>query len=326
MKSSVAFLVALAVVAPCLALSSCTHGPPAPAGKTLESPAAPPATGASAPLVEVQPVDDEPAPTPEPPYDLAADLEARKKDLATTLGKKTKFEVVEDVFLVTVPSGVMGSSAAVSKLALKAYFHERFTTRPLRAVTVLLFDTAPPYEAFCKSSSGEPCTTPFGFYDPSIRTVVMNAGPGIGTLTHELVHPIVEADFPDAPAWINEGIASLYEAFNFPKPGEIRGNKNFRHPALLAALKSKELRVYASLPRLFAMRDLEFRGAREGLNYATARYFCMWMDGQKKLWPFYRAWRDAHADDPTGEKAFVATMGKTPGELDAAWAAWVKAL
>jgi len=150
--------------------------------------------------------------------------------------------------------------------------------------------------------------------------------PGIGTLTHELVHPIVETDFPHAPDWINEGIASLYEAFNFPKPGEIHGNKNFRHKGLLAALKSKELRPFASLPRLFAMADDEFRGTHEGLNYATARYFCMWMEGQKKLWPFYRAWRDDRANDPTGEKAFVAVMGKTPAELDAAWAAWVKAL
>lgn len=28
----------------------------------------------------------------------------------------------------------------------------------------------------------------------------------------------------------------------------------------------------------------------------------------------------------TGEKAFVATMGQTPAALDAAFAAWVKAL
>ncbi|MEO7092276.1 MAG: hypothetical protein ABI175_03430, partial [Polyangiales bacterium] len=239
-------------------------------------------------------------------------------------GKKTKFEVVEDVFLVAAPSGVMGSSAVVAKGALKAYFNGRFALRPARAVAILLFDKAPPYEAYCKVTSGSPCSTPYGFYDPGVRTVVMNAGPGIGTLTHELVHPIVETDFPDAPIWINEGIASLYEAFSMPKPGDIRGHKNFRHPTLLAALKSKD--VHASLPHLFAMADPEFRGAREGLNYATARYFCQWMDGQKKLWPFYQAWRDDFAHDPTGEKAFVAVMGKTPTELDAAWVAWVKAL
>jgi hypothetical protein len=309
-------------------LAACSHAPPSGVPKTIDTSVAEvvAAASAKAPAVPTELTPVVPKPPPEPPYDLAADLDARKKDLGAGLGKKTKFEVVEDVFLVTVPSGLMGSSAAVSKMALKAYFNDRFAIKPLKAVTVLLFDTAPPYEAFCKSNFGAPCITPYGFYDPSIRTVVLNAGPGIGTLTHELVHPIVEADFPGAPDWINEGIASLYEAFNFPKPGEIRGNKNFRHPRLLEALKSKTEKTYASLPHLFAMSDTEFRGAREGLNYATARYFCMWMDGQKKLWPFYHAWRDARETDPTGEKAFVATMGKTPAELDAAWAAWVRAL
>ena len=41
----------------------------------------------------------------------------------------------------------------------------------------------------------------------------------------------------------------------------------------------------------------------------------MWMDGQSKLWPFYHAWRDGFSSDPTGERAFATTMGKTPAEL-----------
>ena len=39
----------------------------------------------------------------------------------------------------------------------------------------------------------------------------MNIGPGPGTLSHELVHPYMEANFPNVPAWFNEGLASLYE-------------------------------------------------------------------------------------------------------------------
>ena len=37
------------------------------------------------------------------------------------------------------------------------------------------------------------------------------AGLGLGTLTHELVHPLIEADFPSAPTWLNEGIATWYQ-------------------------------------------------------------------------------------------------------------------
>jgi hypothetical protein len=121
-------------------------------------------------------------------------------------------------------------------------------------------------------------------------------------------------------------IASLYEAFSRPRPGEIRGHKNWRLPRLLAALRSPNERPHASLLALFAMSDGESRGHREGLNYATARYFCQWMDGQQKLWPFYQAWRDNFAQDPTGQKAFAAAMGKSPEDLDGEWAAWVKSL
>lgn len=261
-----------------------------------------------------------------PPYNLAVDLAEREKVIRADVSAKTRFEVVEGVFQIASPTGVMGSSAVVTKAALDAYYNQRFDKRPAKAITVILFDAAKPYDAFCKARWGKACSTPFGFYEPTIRTVVMNVAPGIGTLTHELVHPIVEADFPDAPTWINEGIASLYEAFSLPKKGEIRGNKNFRHPGLVAALKSKTLRAHASLPALFAMSDAEFRGEHEGLNYATARYFCMWMETQKKLWGFYQAWRDDFAHDPTGEKAFGATMGKSPKELDDAWASWVRSL
>ena len=305
--------------------SACARSspPPPPSGN---APAAP----SSAPAAAVGPATAAPiggdATAPEPPYDLAADLEARTSSLRADLGPRAKFEIVEGVFLIASPTGAVGASAAVARKALEAYFNGRFSKRPARAVAVLLFESAAPYHAYCKAHGRGPCSTPYGFYDPSVRTVVMNAGPGIGTLTHELVHPIVEADFPKAPDWLNEGIASLYEAFSLPKPGEIRGHKNWRLPRLRAALALPQGRSYASLPALFAMTDEEFRGEREGLNYATARYFCQWLDGRQKLWPFYQAWRDGYADDPTGQKAFVAVMGKPPAELDEAWAAWVKSL
>lgn len=292
----------------------CAQAPPAPPPPTTATAATPPVASAAPPPETPQ----------APPYDLAADLAAREKDLRQELGSKAKFETVDGVFLAVAPTGAMGSAAVVTRKAIEAYFNNRFARRPARAVAVLLFENAPPYHAYCKSHWGAECDTPFGFYSSDIRTVVMNVGPGIGTLTHELVHPIVESDFPGAPDWINEGIASLYEAFSLPKSGEIRGHKNWRHPGLLKALQANK--PYASVSALFGMSNKFFRGPHEGVNYATARYFCQWMDSQNKLWPFYQAWRDNVASDPTGEKAFVATMGKKPADFDATWTAWVKAL
>jgi hypothetical protein len=168
--------------------------------------------------------------------------------------------------------------------------------------------------------------SPFGFYRPDARTIVMNAGPGIGTLTHEIVHPLVEADFPGAPTWIDEGIASLFEAPVIPRAAEIHGAKNWRLPRLRGALDSETARQRVRLDALFGMSDETFRDRDESLHYAMARYTCQWLDERGKLWPFYRAWRDGVQDDPSGEKAFGRIVGKTPADANAEWDRWLRAL
>jgi len=261
-------------------------------------------------------------------YDLEADLGVRKRQAVAELGPRTDVQVVAGTFVVAAPGGrrALASALDVTHKALSAYFNGRFEKRPTRAISVYLFPTAAPYDAYCQKRDSAACISPYGFYVHRDRRIVMNVGPGIGTLTHELVHPLVEADFPQAPDWINEGIASLFERFYFSAPGQIHGAKNWRHPRLLQALRSKEERIDASLPTLFALSDQQFRGDKEDLNYAAARYLCMWLDEREDLWPFYQRWRDHYAEDPSGAKSFAAVLGKTPAEADAEWTAWVRRL
>jgi len=80
------------------------------------------------------------------------------------------------------------------------------------------------------------------------------------------------------------------------------------------------------LVALFSLNDADFRNHDEDLHYATARYLCQWLDQQRKLWPFYQRYRDHQRDDPSGEQAFVATVGKTPVDANAEWSSWVKRL
>jgi len=260
-----------------------------------------------------------------PPYDLAADIEARRQRAIEQLGPSTDVELVEGTFVVAAPGGkrALASAIDVTRRALSAYFNGRFDKRPTRAISVYLFPTASPYEAFCKESDGAACISPYGFYAYADRRIVMNVGPGIGTLTHELIHPLVESDFPNAPDWINEGIASLFEHFYFSAPGEIHGSKNWRHPRLAQALRSKTERNEASLPTLFGLSDQAFRGEREDLNYASARFLCQWLDQKQLLWPFYQRWRDNYENDRSGAQAFAAVVGETPAEADSEWTQWV---
>lgn len=263
-------------------------------------------------------------------YDLDKDVAERQELVARHLGDESHVAVVQDVFVIASPPGTpraaFRNTLSVVEQALNAYFNGRFAKKPARAVSVYLFPSAGPYDRYCQTLWDGGCRSPYGVYLSESRQIVMNVGLGVGTLTHELVHPLVETDFPNAPDWINEGIASLFERFYFPKPGEIGGAKNWRHPRLVRALGSKHERAVASLPALFAMDDATFRGDLEDLNYATARYFCQWMDQEGWLWPFYQRWRDGYADDPTGERAFVAVTGMSLERADARWARWVRAL
>jgi len=270
------------------------------------------------------------APPPKP-YDLAADRARIASVAREELGPKAGVEVAQDVFVLVAAPGwnerALEESTSLTTHAIDAYYTGRFDTKPARAIGVYLFPEEKSYQAYCRAHLGGACDSPFGMYHPDLRRIVMNAGPGLGTLTHELVHPIIEADFPRAPIWLNEGIASLFEAPVIPRKGEIHGVKNWRLPRLLAGMKSAAERRDARLDALFGMTDEAFREeSLEKLHYATARYVCQWLDARGLLWPFYRAFRDRFSEDPTGAKAFAAVTHQTPGEANAAWTAWVKAL
>ena len=311
-----------------LVLAACTQT----SGGSREAPRPPPAAerpplaapdSKPAPRAEPDASPDAAAPRP-PPYDLVADVARITAEATEELGAKTEVHTVEDVFVLIRPpslsKGAFAGTKVIVKKALAAYFNGRFAKRPARAVAVYLFPSQRPYDRWCTAKWSSPCDSSYGFYLARERKIVMNVGPGVGTLTHELVHPIVETDFPEAPDWINEGIASLFERFSFPKRGAIAGYKNWRHPRLVQALWSKREKDYARLETLFGMSDEVFRGEHEDLHYAMARYFCQWMDQKGWLWPFYQRWRDSYQSDPTGEKAFVETVGKTPAEAHAGWA------
>lgn len=271
-----------------------------------------------------------PAPAAEPPYDLAADRERRTRAAKEELGAKTITTNISDIFVVVGPPGWQGGSfeqsVSLMRSAMAGYLNNRFGKKPSRAISVYLFPEGKSYEAFCKKQYSAPCIAHYGFYSPQDRYMVMNIGLGAGTLTHEIVHPLVEADFPEAPTWLNEGIASVFEAPVITKPGEIHGVKNWRHPRLKRALTSAGEKDHARLDVMFSMRDDVFRAENEDLHYAMARYACQWLDERGKLWAFYQRWRDTVATDPTGEKAFKDVVGMTPAEANPVWTKWSLAL
>ena len=195
-----------------------------------------------------------------------------------------------------------------------------FARDPQPIIDIWLFKDKASYEKHTREIFGDRPTTPFGYFSPTHNALVMNIATGGGTLVHEIVHPFVRANFPDCPAWFNEGLGSLYEQCG-DQDGHIHGHTNWRLPALQDAIRAGRL---ISFLKLMAMNTSEFYGGTGNpsysQHYAQCRYLCYYLQEQGRLVRFYRDF-SAHAkDDPTGVKTLKQVLGTE--DLDAFQKKW----
>lgn len=197
--------------------------------------------------------------------------------------------------------------------------------RATQPVTVLLFTSEARYNAYCRRLFGDAEISIYGYYKPHLRTLVQNVATGSGTLLHELTHALIDFDFPAAPHWFNEGLASLHEQCRFRNDADgpwIEGLVNWRLKGLQEVLRQGRLRSLAEL-----VEDAEFRGPLEGTNYAQARYFCLFMQHQGLLERFFHRFRQQHASDPSGASTIAEVFdGRSWSELDRDFQRWVSEL
>jgi hypothetical protein len=232
---------------------------------------------------------------------------------------------VEEPFVVIGDAGdaALARDAKTVRWAADLLEKDFFAARPSKILDVYLFHDARSYERGVKLLTGSAPDTPYGFYSHATGGLYMNIATGGGTLVHELVHPYVEADFPNAPAWLNEGLGSMFEQ-SAEKDGHIVGLTNWRLRGLQRALARGDVPSFATLAR---MTDTEFYADDSGVHYATARYLLFYLQSQGTLRDFYRAFRAAREKDPSGYATLVKTLGSPDmTELRAKWERFVAAL
>ena len=181
-----------------------------------------------------------------------------------------------------------------------------FARDPHEIITIWLFKDDASYRQHTKSVFDDSPTTPYGYYSAADRALIMNIETGTGTLVHEIVHPYVRANFRRCPAWLNEGLGSLYEQCG-ERDGHIVGYPNWRLPGLQQAIKRG---VVPSFEELVSTTDSEFYGADQGTNYGQARYLCYYLQEQGRLSRFYRDFAANQGTDPTGYNTLVKTLGE----------------
>lgn len=336
-RRAVSAAVVTALSAPLSCTSAASHPPPAPApsGSSAASTPSPPLRSSARDASPTDAAHTDAAPG------LPADVVARTAAAHARFGASARTRVVGGLFVlaeVGPPAAFLGQAEALLSRALPR-LQAHFRTPPSEGVAVYLFSRASDYDAFSREEYGAPGSATFGGFRRAFRDIAVNGAGGadyVPTLTHEATHPLVQADFPGAPVWFEEGLASLFEAPIFDANGEVHGVARSRRQGRLSqALASATQREGVTLPALFAMSTRDFEAIPDGgfrttdpgkqkLHYAMARSLCAWLDSRRELWPFYAAWRDGVADDPTGVKAFAAVTGGTPGAMSEKWEAWAR--
>jgi hypothetical protein len=202
-----------------------------------------------------------------------------------------------------------------------ALWKDFFRKKPDAPIRVYLFADKPSYEKWVKKLAGFAPSSPYGFYLRERRSLMMNIATGGGTLVHEMTHALMDPDFPDCPTWLFEGLGSLFEQCHTTPDGHIEGRVNWRLPGLRKG-------GFVSLQALMEMSNADFRGPKESLHYANARYLCLYLQHRGLLTKFYAAFRDAHkaGKDRAGWETLKQIIAQPPDEFEKQWHDWVKTL
>jgi hypothetical protein len=252
----------------------------------------------------------------------ADELDARAKALTDKLDGKVYSVLVEAPFVVIGDLGAKETKRlAAGFLRSKVQLLEKdfFDKRPDKLIEVWLFKNERSFRKGAKKFFNDTPDTPYGYYSPDASALIMNVS-GLGTLSHELVHPYMEANFPDVPSWFNEGLASLYERPSERK-GHIIGLPNWRLPNLKKEIRDKTL---PSLSKMMSTSRDEFYEADYDA-YAAARYLVYYLQEQGKLQEFYSKFK-SDTKDKTGQTALALVLGEDLATFEPKWRKWVLAI
>lgn len=263
----------------------------------------------------------DPKPRSRPSSFTKADFAAHVAQLKKKLPSKEFSIVVQPPFVVIgdeAESVVQQRAAGTVKWAVDRLKQDFFSKDPETILDIWLFKDDASYNKHAQLLFGDTPSTPYGYYSSSNKALIMNISTGGGTLVHEIVHPFIEANFPDCPAWLNEGLGSLYEQCG-DEDGHIHGYTNWRLPGLQRAIRANQV---PSFKTLTAMSATEFYNADKGTNYGQARYLCYYLQQKGVLVKFYKEFHANQKTDPTGFKSLQKVLGEN--DMDGFKKKWEK--
>lgn len=143
------------------------------------------------------------------------------------------------------------------------------------------------------------------------------------SLRHEFVHLLHWGHMDRLrqvhPVWIQEGLASLFEDYEWGDDGSPVFRPNIRHNLARRAAMAGNAPPW---PRFFSLGHAAFMDKAE-LNYALARSIFEFVADRGKLAVFYRMYTEGFERDPTGLRAMEEAFGRPASEVEREWRRWV---
>lgn len=233
--------------------------------------------------------------------------------------RKEHTVIIEPPFVVVgdeSPERVRAHATGTVHWAVEHLKQDFFTKDPDRILTIWLFGGKPSYDEAVRRYFRDSPGTPYGFYSSEKNSLVMNIATGGGTLVHEIVHPFVEANVPDCPAWINEGLGSLFEQ-SAERNGHIIGLTNWRLSGLQRAIRRDAVPSFHTLTHT---TRTQFYDEDPGTNYAQSRYLLYYLQERGKLVEFWKNYLADRTTDPSGYTTLIRVLGEK--DLDAFQKRW----
>lgn len=215
--------------------------------------------------------------------------------------------VIEPPFVVIgdeSPDMVQTRSVHTVKAFSDAMRRQYFPKDPLRIYEIWLFKNDRSYRKYAKELFNDEPDTPYGYCSDEHSALVMNIATGGGTLCHEIVHAFMPSNFPECPAWFNEGLGSLYEQTQFVD-GKAMGMTNWRLAGLQGEIRDGTL---PSFETLCSTTTYEFYHPTQGNNYAQARYLLYYLQQKGLLERYYQSFHRNVGEDPSGFTALKKTL------------------
>ena len=198
-----------------------------------------------------------------------------------------------------------------------------FARDPHTVTDVWLFADTESYKAGVRDLLEEYPRSLAGFYSPNKRAVVVNLAARSETLAHEIVHPYLAANYPELPAWVDEGLAALFERTETTSVG-LAFLPGDRLPKLQQAVTEGTL---PSIAAFTAGTDQDFYGDPKYNSYGHARYLMLFLESEGLLPSYLQKLEDARHTDATGYFALLYVTGSETGEeLQVRWEAFVLSL